>query len=289
MPTAATPEPAADAAEANHSSRMPRRSRAPSKREDGHHQRIHHEDGDRRLDEDLEPIAAPDGDDAGHPAEEDVGREFERVAVDGPADDGDHRDDDGRDRGVEEDREQDRDRRRRQEERQRRAPGRDLEGERRPDHQQTDQDQDVVAMPEPRPEAPDPRQEDPDRQDREQQPAAEAGHIGEWLTEIEGIDLLDVGRGQLRPVADDDLALADRDQDRLHLIGGLGLGRVRQFGAERGVRDDQRVDELGREHPLRFVEAAGHQPGQLSCAARRPRSRAAACAASRRGPVPPRS
>ena len=160
MPTAAMPEPAAEAAEANHSSRMPRRSRAPSNEKTETTRAFTTKTATAAWTKTWQPIAAADGHDAGHPAEEDVGRELERVAVDGAADDGDDRDDDGRDRGVEEDRQQDRDRRRRQEERQRRPAGRDLEGERRPDHQQPDQDQHVVAMPETRPETPDPGQQD---------------------------------------------------------------------------------------------------------------------------------
>ena len=39
------------------------------------------------LDEDLQPVALADGDDAGHAAQEDVGRELERAAVHGAADD----------------------------------------------------------------------------------------------------------------------------------------------------------------------------------------------------------
>ena len=83
MPTAATAEPAADAAEANHSSRTPRRSRSPSSENDRHDERVDDEDRERRLDEDLQPVAAADGDDAGQPAEERVGRELERGAVHG--------------------------------------------------------------------------------------------------------------------------------------------------------------------------------------------------------------
>ena len=40
----------------------------------------------------------------------------------------------------------------------------------------------------------------------------------------------------------------------------LLLGRQR--GAERGVRDDERADQLGGQRPLRGIEAAGHQPGE---------------------------
>ena len=120
------------------------------------------------LDEDLQPVAAPDRDDAGHPAEEDVGRELERGAVHGPADDRDEGDDERRERRVEQDREQHPDRGRRQEERQDRAAGRELERERRADHQQPDQDQDVVAVPERGPEPPDPGEQHPDDEHREQ-------------------------------------------------------------------------------------------------------------------------
>ena len=65
-----------------------------------------------------------------------------------------------------------------------------------------------------------------------------------------------------RPVADDHLALADRDADRPRPLGGLVAGLGRELRAERRVRDDQRADELGREHPLGLVEPAGHPAGQ---------------------------
>ena len=66
-----------------------------------------------------------------------------------------------------------------QEERQGRATGGDLEGEGRSDDQQADQDQDVVAVPERRPEPPDPGEQHHHHQDGEEQPAAEARDVGE--------------------------------------------------------------------------------------------------------------
>ena len=112
---------------------------------------------------------------------------------------------------------------------------------------------------------------------------------GSGSTEIEGIDLLDVRRRQRRPVADDDLALADRDVDRYDLVGGLGLGRVRELGAERGVRDDQRIDEFRRRASARPRRGPPPSARPADCVAPRPRSRATACAKSRPGPARPRS
>ena len=125
VPTAAMPDPAAEAAEANQSSRMPRRSCVAEQREDGHDEGVDDEHGDRRLDEDLQPVAAADRDDAGQAAEEDVRRELERAvaeraAVHRPADQGDDGDDDRRRGRIEQDREEHGDRRGREEERQRR-------------------------------------------------------------------------------------------------------------------------------------------------------------------------
>ena len=258
-------------------------------REDQHDQRLDHEDRDRGLDEDLQPVATPDGDDAGHPAEEDVGRELERAAVHRATDDRHDGDHEGGDRRVEQDRQEHRDRRGRQEERQRRAAGRDLEGERGPDDQQPDQDQDVVAMPERRAEAPQPGQQHPDHEHRQEQPAAEAGHVGDRLAQPERVDLLDVGRAQRRPVADDDLALADRDGDRRDRLGGLVARLLGQVEIERGVRDDERADDLGGEHPLGLVELAGHPSGETRLACPRRPCRAARSAASHRGRAPIRS
>ena len=73
-------------------------------------------------------------------------------------------------------------------------------------------------------------------------------------------------------------------------LGGLvARAVVVSVQAERRVRDDERRDELGGEHPLRLVEPAGHPAGQARLGSRRPRCRAARSARSRRGPGPPRS
>ena len=114
----------------------------------------------------------------------------------------------------------------------------------------------------PGPEAPDPGQQHQDDQDREQQPATEARDVGRvWRRPSASIFSMSVAV-EWRPVADDDLALADRDQNGGHLRGrGRPCGRGQRL-AERGVRDDQRRDELGREHPFRLVEAARHPAGQ---------------------------
>ena len=76
-PSATTAAPPAARASAPTSWTTPVRSRSPSKRE---HVTTHdvddgHRDG--RLDEVAQPLAAADDDDAGEPAEEDVGRELD--------------------------------------------------------------------------------------------------------------------------------------------------------------------------------------------------------------------
>ena len=227
-------------------------------REDAHDQRIRHEDRNGRLDEHLEAIAASDRDDPGHPAEKDVRGQFERV-VHRAADDRDDRDDHGRDRRVEQDREEHRDGCRRQEERERWPARCDLERQRRADDQQADEHEHVVPVPQARPEAPDPGQEHPDDEDREQEPARETRDVRDGLAHPERVDLLDIRGGQRRSAADDDLALADGDPDRRDAFGRFALGRGRELVAERGIRDDQRADEFGGEHPFGLVETAGHQ------------------------------
>ena len=143
-------------------------------REHGHDRGVHDEDRDRRLDEHLEPVAAADRDDPGEAAEEDVRRELERAAVHRAGDDRDDGHDDRRERRVEQDREDHPDRRGRQEVRQDRAAGGELERDRGAGDEQPDQHEHVVAVPEPRPEAPQPAEQDPDEQDAEDRPAAEA-------------------------------------------------------------------------------------------------------------------
>ena len=130
-------------------------------------------------------------------------------------------------------------------------------------------------MPQPGPETPDPRQQHPDREHGEQEPATEARHVGDRLAQLEGVDLLDVGRGELRPVPDDDLALADGDVDRRDVGRGLGLRGIGEVGAERRVRDDQRADQFCGEHPLRVAQIPRHQAGQLAASDGRPPNRAA--------------
>ena len=91
MPTAATPDPAADAAEANHSSRTPRRSRAPSSEKTVTTSALTTKTAIAAWTKTWSRSPRRIGDDAGQPAEEDVGRELERAAVHRPADDRDER------------------------------------------------------------------------------------------------------------------------------------------------------------------------------------------------------
>ena len=116
MPTAATPEPAAETPDANHSSRTPRTSRAPSSEKIVTTAALTTNTAIaawtktwRRSPRRMATMPAM-------PAQEDVRGELERQAVHGPADDRHERDDDGRERRVEQDREQHPDRGGREEE-----------------------------------------------------------------------------------------------------------------------------------------------------------------------------
>ena len=86
-PTAATAAPAAAARAAPHSWRTPVRSRAPRSEKTEMTSAPTTAIGDAGLDEQVQPVAAADGDDAGEAAEQDVRRELERGAVDRPGDD----------------------------------------------------------------------------------------------------------------------------------------------------------------------------------------------------------
>ena len=239
VPTAATDEPAADAAEANHSSRTPADVARAEQREDRHDQRVDDEHGDRRLDEDLQPIALADGDDAGQPAEEDVGRELERRAVRrAPPTIATMAHDDRRDGGVEQDRQQHRRWPRSAGSTAAQPAGGHLERERRADEQQADEHQHVVAVPERRPEPPDPGQQHPDRS------GPRAGTSRPKLATSSGasspspsasIDSRSAAVSGVA-VADDDLALEDLDADRLDVRGRAVARLVGQRLAERRVR-----------------------------------------------------
>ena len=119
-------------------------------------------------------------------------------------------------------------------------------------------------MPEARSEAPDPAEQHSDDEHREQEPAGEARHVGRRLAQPQGLDLLDLGRAHPLAVADDDLALEDRDADRRDGLGGSIASLGGELLAERGVGDEERADQLGREHPFRLVQPTGHPPRQAA-------------------------
>ena len=93
------------------------------------------------------------------------------------------RDDDRRDRGIEQDRQEHPDRSGRDEELEDGSAGGDLEGQRGADEEHPDEHQDVVAVPEARPESPHPGEQHPDDQHGEQEPAAEARDVDDVLAE----------------------------------------------------------------------------------------------------------
>ena len=231
-------------------------------REDGDDERVDDEHGYRGLEEDLQPVALSNADGPGHPAQEDVGRVLERCAVDRPTDEGDERHHDRRYRGINKHRQEHRDGRRGQEERQGWPTGRDLERQGCADDQQTDQDQDVVAMPQLRAEAPDPAEEHDDHEDGEQQPTGEAGKVGHLFAQSERIDLFDLGGIEPRALADQHFTLEDLHADIVDRLRGTVPGLGGQLRAERRVGDKERTDQLARQHSLRLVEPAGHPAGE---------------------------
>ena len=253
----------AAAADANHSSRTPADVARAEQREDRDDDHVDDEDRDRGLDEHLQPVALADRDDAGHAAQEGVRRELEGVAVEGAADDRDDCDDDRRHRRVEQDGQQHPDGRRRQEVAEDRAPGRDLERQRRPGEQQPDQEDDVVAVPERRSEAPDPGQQHRDDEDGQHQPAREAREVRSVHADAERADRLDVRSVEALAVGDDDLALGDADPDRVDGRRGRVARTVGEGLVERRVRHDEWGDQLRRKRPFDRVEATGHLAGQL--------------------------
>ena len=164
----------------------------------------------------------------------------------------------------------------------RRPAGRDLERERRPDDEQADQDQHVVAVPE----RPAGSARSRPAACRRRGPRAGTSRrscatSGSRLAEPERVDLLDVASASsCVAVADDDLALEDRDRGPA-TTAAAALPRAWSVSsaAERRVRDDERGDELGGEHPLRLVEPAGHLAGEARPGLGRPPCRGARSAA----------
>ena len=180
--------------------------------------------------------------------------------------------------GVEQDRQEHRDRRGRQEERQRRPAGGDLERERRADEQQRrSARRTLLRCQSVGPEAPDPGQQHRRRAGpRAASQPAKLGDVGRGLAQAERVDLLDVGVGRAgrpsrtmtspwricTPTASTASAAGRR-------AWSVSSGLNDEFG------DEERADQLGGEHPLGLVEAAGHPPGQAGPRPRRPRCRGA--------------
>ena len=243
VPTAATADPAADAIDAPTSCEQPVdvvESEQGERRDD---EDVGDRDDEARLDEDLEPVAAADRDDAGQPADEDVRRELELAAglVHRPAEQRDHDRDDRRDAGVEQDREQDADGGGRNDER---RPGRSAvalssSACRRPAApisssalfrcQSSRRNRQIQAEPQ------------ADHEDRQEQPAAEAGDVGPGVAEPVLVDDLELLLGDLVAAPDDRLVQRDVDGLRLDLRGGLRPGRRSVRSALKNeFGDDQR-------------------------------------------------
>ena len=82
QPTATTAAPAADATDAPHNSSTPLTSRSPRRRRRRDDGDVDERDREAGLDEHVQTVAATDADDPGQTAQQDVGRELERTAVD---------------------------------------------------------------------------------------------------------------------------------------------------------------------------------------------------------------
>ena len=236
----------------------------PEQRERRDDEDVRDRDREARLDEDLEPVAATDRDDPGEAADEDVGRVLQLVARVGhrPAEDGDDDRDQRRDAGVEEDRQQHPGRGRRDDEREARAAGRRLQQDRRADDDQGDEQHRVRPVPQLAPEPPDPGEAEGDDEDREEEPATQPGDVGLRVAQVVLVDRLELLGGDLVAAPDDRLVELHLDGLGLDAGGGPLPGGVGQVRAEEGVRDDQGIDDRGRERPLVVGEAARHLAGQ---------------------------
>ena len=227
--------------------------------------RDHHDvddcDREPRLHEHLEAVAPANGDDPGEAPEEHVRGHLERAA-DRPGEERHDRKDDDRRAGVEQDRDEDPHGGGRQEERQDRAPGRDLERERRQQQQQPDQQQHVVAMPQLGPEPPDPREQEADEQRGQEEPAEQARRVQVGLVELERLDGLELELRDRLARVHDDLALAHAHRHRLDR-GRCRVARLLgQLVAVRRVGHHERRDEVGRQSALVGRQPREDAPGQ---------------------------
>ncbi len=171
------------------------------------HGHVRHRDGGAGLGELAEPLAATDDDGAHDAAQEGVGGEVHRSGHHA----GHHRHhgrDDAGDAGVEQHGQQQPDRGRGHEVRDHAAVTRDDEERCRGQQRQRDEQDGVVAVPQPRAEAPQPRQQCGHHHDRQQQPAEDGddvAHLGHGGQVLEGED-----EGQARHEQAGDQAEADR-------------------------------------------------------------------------------
>ena len=218
-----------------------------------------------RLDERIEPVSAPDGQDADEAAHKDVGGHFDGAAVHRPAEKGEHCNDDGGGTRVEEDRDQHARGSHGDEVREDRAARRQLEAEGRHDEHQPNEEQRVVAMPERRPEAPDPGQEHRNEDGGEQRPAGQLRRVQRRPVEIEGVDLLEILLGDRVALANDGLACPDRRMNGRHGILGTLPSLIGERLAVRRVGHEQRLDKRNDEVALRAAEGAVRSPPQLRC------------------------
>ena len=129
-------------------------------------------------------------------------------------------------------------------------PAVSLQCNRGADENQADEQQRVVAVPVLRPEAPDPAEDQADDEDRQEEPAAQPGHVRPSVSEAEMVDRLELELGDLLAPSNDRLVLGELDLERLDEVRPLGALLLGQRRTEGRVRDDERGDDLGGERPL---------------------------------------
>ena len=202
-----------------------------------------------------QPLAAPYDDDPGHAPEEDVGRELDR-ADNSAADQGDDPGHDHRRAAVEQHGKEQPHGCGWQDVWQDRPVAGDLHCRGRADHYQADQQQRLGAVPDVGPEAPHPGEQHRDGKSGEGEPAQRAGGVRPRVEQAEQGELLERQVVNTLAALDDDLAVADREADRLDQVRCLFTRALGGRLVKGRVGYDERRDQLARERALDGHEAS---------------------------------
>ena len=103
----------------------------------------------------------------------------------------------------------------------------------------------------------------PDDQERQERPAGQLGVIEPGVGQAERLDLFELERADRIALAHDHLALAETDRNRGHGQRRLLPGGIGQLRAVRRVRNENRRHELGDQAPLRGLQPAQDEAGQV--------------------------